>query len=84
MASVGQPADICTLNIEEGTLMLPLLSVTDNPDTPEDESVSFTATVEDWIANGYCVAYGGTGQIVIEELASWTQVTALPGVAEQQ
>lgn len=84
MASVGQPADICTLNIEEGTLMLPLLSVVDDPETPDDESVSFTTTVEGWIADGYCVAYGGTGEIVIEELASWTKVTAIPGTTNPQ
>ena len=79
MATDVQPAEICTLNIEEGTLMLPLLSAADNPDTPDvDESVSYTTTVQGWIADGYCVAYGGTGEIVIKETASWTKVTAIP------
>ena len=64
--------------------MLPLLSVVDNPDTPEDESVSYTTTVEGWIADGYCVAYGGTGQIVIEETESWTKVTAIQAQPEPE
>jgi hypothetical protein len=82
MASVGQSPEICTLNIEKGTLFLPLLAVADNPETPEDESVSFTTTVEGWIADGYCVAYGGKGEIVIEETAGWTKVQAFEGPTE--
>ena len=63
MASVGQPPELCKLNIEKGILMLPK---------------GYKANVENWIVDGYCVAYGGTGQIVIEELPNRTKVTALP------
>ena len=84
MASVGQPPEICTLNIEGGTLMLPLIATADNPDTPEDETVDFTTVVQGWIADGYCVSYGGTGEIVIEETESWTKVTAIPEQPEPE
>jgi hypothetical protein len=84
MASVGQPPDICTLNIEGGTLMLPLIATADDPETPEDETVHFTTVVQGWIADGYCVAYGGTGQIVIEETESRTKVTAIPAQTEPE
>jgi hypothetical protein len=63
MASAGQPADLTTLNIEGGILMLP---------------ANYTTNVESWIASGYCVAYGGAGQIVIEEVGGRTKVTAVP------
>lgn len=61
MASVGQSPTLCTLNIEGGTLFLPTGS---------------TATVQGWITAGYCVAYKGTGQIVIQEVGGRTKVTA--------
>lgn len=77
MASVGQPSTITTLNIAGGTLMLPLVATADDPATPEDETVPFSETVQGWIDNGYCVAYGGTGQIVMEETGNWTKVTAV-------
>jgi len=63
MATDVQSPDVCTLNIEGGTLMLP---------------VDYAATVQDWVTNGYCVAYGGTGEIVVEETPDWTKVTAVP------
>jgi hypothetical protein len=63
MASVRQPADLTTLNIKGGILMLP---------------ADYTANVEKSVADGYCVAYGGTGQIVIEEVGGRTKVTAVP------
>jgi hypothetical protein len=63
MASVQQPADLCTLNIEGGILMLP---------------PAYTTNVEGWVTAGYCVAYGGAGQIVIEEVGGKTKVTAVP------
>lgn len=69
VASVGQPADLCTLNIEQGILIL-----------PKDYKVN----VEKWITDGYCVAYGGTGQIVIEELPTRTKVTAVPAQVAAQ
>jgi hypothetical protein len=84
MASVGQPSDICTLNIEGGTLMLPIIATADDPETPEDETVDFATVVQGWVVDGYCVAYGGTGQIVIEVLESWTKVTAIPAQFEPE
>jgi hypothetical protein len=81
MASVGQPPEITTLNIAGGTLMLPLIATADDPATPDDETVTFTEVVQGWIDGGYCVAYGGTGQIVIEETGSRTKVTAIPAPA---
>lgn len=68
VASVGQPANLCTLNVEQGILMLPK---------------DYKTNVEQWIANGYCVAFGGTGQIVIEETPTRTKVTAVPAAAQQ-
>jgi len=67
MASVGQPKDLCTLNIEKGILMLP---------------AGYAANVNSWIAAGYCVGYGGAGQIVVEEVEGWTKVTAVPPAAQ--
>jgi len=69
VASVGQPPELCKLNIEQGILMLPK---------------AYKVNVEKWITDGYCVAYGGTGQIVIEELPTRTKVTALPAQAAPQ
>lgn len=67
VASVGQPPELCTLNIEQGTLMLP---------------AGYKANVEKWITDGYCVAYSGTGQIVIEEMPTRVKVTAVPAPAQ--
>ncbi len=58
---------LCTLNIEAGTLFLP---------------AGFKTTVEGWVTAGYCVAYKGTGQIVIEEVGGRTKVTAMSHVTE--
>jgi hypothetical protein len=63
MATDVHPATVCTLNIEQGILMLP---------------TGYTANVQSWITGGYCVAYGGTGEIVIEESVKRTKVTAIP------
>lgn len=69
MASVGQPKDLCTLNLEHGILMLP---------------EGYAQRVSDWITAGYCVAYGGQGQVVVEEVPGWVKVTAvLPAPAQQ-
>jgi hypothetical protein len=84
MASVGQPPEICTLNIERGTLMLPLIATADDPETPEDETTDFTTVLQGWIADGYCVAYSGTGKIVIEVTESWTKVTAISAQSEPE
>lgn len=69
MASVGQPPELCTINIEQGILMLPK---------------AYKANVEKWITDGYCLAYGGTGQIVIEETPTRTKVTAVPAQVATQ
>jgi len=63
VASVGQPPELCKLNIEGGILILP---------------ATYKANVEKWITDGYCVAFGGTGTIVIEEQPTRVEVTAVP------
>jgi hypothetical protein len=69
MASVEQPPELCTLDIENGILILPK---------------DYKANVEKWIADGYCVAFGGTGTIVIEEQPTRTKVTAVPAAEVTQ
>jgi hypothetical protein len=83
MASQSQPPELTTLNIAGGTVMLPLIATVDDETTPDvDETVTFETTVENWIADGYCVAYGGTGEIVIEVTDNWTKITAVPAAED--